>query len=44
MLAKLFSGKQPAVMKWHTLNVGPEIMADPGETAVWELAEFDVLA
>jgi hypothetical protein len=44
VLAKLFSGKQPAVMKWHTLNVGPEIMANPGETAVWELADFDVLA
>jgi hypothetical protein len=43
VLAKLFSGKQPAVMKWHTLNVGPEIMANPGETAVWELADFDVL-
>ena len=44
VLGQKFSGKQPPVMKWHTLNIGPEVMAEPGETAVWELAEFDVLA
>lgn len=43
LTATQFSGKQPAVMHWHTLNVGPELSAKPGATAVWELAEYDVL-
>lgn len=38
-----FSGHQPPIMHWHTLNVGPEMMAGPGAVAVWELADFDVL-
>jgi hypothetical protein len=42
-LAPLFSGATPPVLQWTTLNVGPEMQAQPGATAVWEVAQSDVL-
>lgn len=42
-LAPHFSGLTPPVLKWTTLNIGPEMMAPPGAMAVWEVAESDVL-
>ena len=38
-----FSGATPPVLKWTTLNIGPEMMAAPGAMAVWEVAQSDVL-
>ena len=42
-LSAHFSGATPPVLKWTTLNIGPEMMAAPGAMAVWEVAESDVL-
>ena len=41
--SRQFQGKQPPVMHWPTLNIGPELQANPGAMAVWETAEIDVL-
>ena len=41
--ASLFSGTPPAVMRWPTLNIGPEMAGMAGVQAVWETAEIDVL-
>jgi hypothetical protein len=41
--SNLYSGQTPPLMRWTTLNVGPEMQGGPGATAVWELAQSDVL-
>jgi hypothetical protein len=42
-MSPLFSGSTPPVLEWTTLNIGPEMMGAPGNTAIWEVAESDVL-
>lgn len=42
-VSPLFSGATPPILSWTTLNVGPEMLAPPGSTAIWEIAESDVL-
>ena len=38
-----FQGVTPAVMRWPTLNSGPEMLSPPGAYTVWETAGIDVL-
>lgn len=42
-VSSLFSGTTPPILAWTTLNMGPEMMAPSGSTAIWEVAESDVL-
>jgi hypothetical protein len=43
LTSSLFSGITPPILEWTTLNMGPEMMGSPGVTAIWEVAESDVL-
>ena len=42
-LSSSFSGETPPLLKWTTLNIGPEMQGPPGRIAVWEVAQVDVL-